>query len=67
MDFGSLLAGKKDCACGREHLCPINGVSVGKGALNDLSKYAEEYKSILVVCDQNTYKNGGEKVAEILK
>lgn len=67
MDFSTLLAGKKDCACGREHLCPINGVSVGKGAINDLLKYAENYKNILVVCDQNTLKTGGEEVAEVLK
>ncbi len=67
MDFSTLLAGKKDCACGREHLCPISGVSVGKGAINELLKYAESYKNILVVCDQNTLKTGGEAVAEILK
>lgn len=67
MNFSTLLAGKKDCACGREHLCPISGVSVGKGAINELLKYAESYKNILVVCDQNTLKTGGEAVAEILK
>lgn len=67
MDFSTLLEGKKDCACGREHLCPIRGVSVGKGAIADLEKYAEEYKSILVVCDRNTYKVGGKMAAEILK
>lgn len=67
MDFGYLLAGKRDCACGREHSCPIKGVSVGNGAINDLAKYAENYKSILVVCDQNTFKVGGKAAAEILK
>ena len=66
MDFTKMLAGKKDCACGREHLCPIKGVSIGNGAIADLSEYARDYKNILVVCDQNTLKVGGEKVKEIL-
>ena len=61
-----MLAGKKDCACGREHLCPIKGVSIGNGAIADLSEYARDYKNILVVCDQNTLKVGGEKVKEFL-
>ncbi|MBR5518796.1 MAG: sn-glycerol-1-phosphate dehydrogenase [Clostridia bacterium] len=66
MDFTKMLAGKKDCACGREHLCPIKGVSIGNGAIADLSEYARDYKNILVVCDQNTLKVGGEQVKEIL-
>ena len=67
MDFTKMLAGKKDCCCGREHLCPIKGVSIGSGAIADLEKYAEDYKSILVVCDQNTLNAGGKTTAEILK
>ena len=66
MDFTKMLAGKKDCTCGREHLCPIKGVSIGNGAIADLSEYARDYKNILVVCDQNTLKVGGEQVKEIL-
>ena len=66
MDFTKMLAGKKDCACGREHLCPIKGVSIGNGAIADLSEYAKNYKNILVVCDQNTFGVGGEKVKGIL-
>ena len=66
MDFTKMLAGKKDCACGREHLCPIKGVSIGNGAIADLSEYARDYKNILVVCDQNTLKVGGEKVRNFL-
>ena len=66
MDFTKMLAGKKDCVCGREHLCPIKGVTVGNGAINDITKYAGKYNNILVVCDQNTLKAGGEKTAELL-
>ncbi len=67
MDFSNMLAGKKDCVCGREHLCPIKGVSVGKGVINDIIKYAQDYKSILLVCDQNTFNVCGNNVAEILR
>lgn len=66
MDFANLLAGKKDCACGREHLCPIKGVSVGKGAVNEITEYAQEYKSILLVCDSNTYRVCANRVEQLL-
>lgn len=67
MDFSNLLKGKNDCSCGREHKCPIKGVSIGANAINELTVYTKEYKNILIVCDQNTFKVCGEKVAEILK
>jgi len=67
MDFGYLLKGKVDCMCGREHKCPIKGVSIGTNAINTLTEYAKEYNKILLVCDQNTFKVCGEKVAELLK
>lgn len=67
MDFSYLLNGKNDCSCGREHKCPIKGVSIGANAINDLTDYTKEYKNILIVCDQNTFKVCGERVAELLK
>lgn len=67
MDFNKLLEGKTDCLCGREHFCPINGVSIGKGAVKSIGKYAENYSKILIVCDQNTYKVAGKAVRDILK
>ncbi len=66
MNFDNLLNGKSDCPCGREHLCPIDGVSIGSGAINDIVKYAENYKSVLIVCDQNTLEAGGRTVAELI-
>lgn len=67
MDFSYLLAGKKDCKCGREHSCPIDGVSIGNNAINDITAYAEKYKNILVVCDENTFKVAGKRVARVLE
>ncbi len=66
MDFEKLLAGKKDCVCGKIHLCPVKGVSIGENALQTLTKYTDEYNNILVVCDKNTFEAGGEKAAEII-
>lgn len=67
MDFTTLLKGKTNCECGRPHTCPIKGVSIGNGAINDVVKYAEGYNHILVVCDNNTLKTGGDTVADLLR
>lgn len=67
MDFGYLLKGKYDCNCGKEHTCPIDGVSIGENAICDLELYAKDYNNILLVCDTNTYKVCGERVEALLK
>lgn len=67
MNFSELLKGKSDCLCGKNHTCPIKGVTIGNGAIKSLTAYAENYKSILLVCDENTFKAAGEKVGELLK
>lgn len=67
MDFSNLLKGKRDCLCGKEHNCPIKGVSIGQNAISDLIRYAEGYKNILLVCDQNTFDVCGKKVTDLLK
>lgn len=57
------------CECGREHCFPLDFISVGKGAFNDLPKKISVFKdgAILVVSDNNTYKVAGKDVADILK
>ncbi|MEE1042796.1 MAG: sn-glycerol-1-phosphate dehydrogenase, partial [Clostridia bacterium] len=67
MDFGYLLKGKYDCNCGKEHTCPIDGVSIGENAILDLNMYSHNYRNILLVCDNNTYKVCGERVEALLK
>ncbi|MBR0462387.1 MAG: sn-glycerol-1-phosphate dehydrogenase [Erysipelotrichaceae bacterium] len=58
-----------DCSCGRHHVFPVEGISVGKNAIKDLVKFAAPYKEqkILVVFDNNTYKVAGRKAVELLK
>ncbi len=66
MNFEELLKGKTDCECGKVHSCPIKAVEIGHGAIEAITKYSDNYKKILVVCDENTYNAAGEKVCKIL-
>ena len=66
MTMQELLKGKTDCACGRAHLCPIDSVVIGEGALSALSALTEGYSHILLVADENTYEAGGRAVEELL-
>lgn len=57
------------CDCGKKHSVDINRIEIGKGILNVLPDVLKEFKNttILVVCDNNTFKIAGQKVVEILK
>ena len=66
MELRELLAGKKDCVCGKEHFCPIDRVVIGENACESLPEMTEAYRHILVVADRNTYAVGGTAVAERL-
>ena len=66
MDYSKLLCGITDCACGREHLCPISHVEIGSGAVEKLPEMVKAYKSIVMAADENTWRVQGEKVKEIL-
>ncbi len=46
------------------HRCPIKYVEIGKGALDKLPEITEGYKSILLVCDENTIGAYGNSVFE---
>ena len=61
MDINTLLRGKR-CSCGKDHVCGIQYVSIGRGAIAALEELTKEYSSILLVADENTYRAAGEKV-----
>lgn len=56
----------KNCSCGRKHLCRIDSVKIGKGAINTLPLLCEKYYHILLVCDNNTYRVCGKNAETIL-
>ena len=66
MDIKTLVKGINNCACGRNHKCPIDYVIIGSDVLASLTDICEKYQSILMVSDQNTYRVCGKEVAEIL-
>jgi glycerol-1-phosphate dehydrogenase [NAD(P)+] len=66
MDIKELLQGIDSCECGKNHACPIDHVIIGKNALQSLEEICKNYKSILMVSDQNTYRVCGKEVADIL-
>ena len=61
MNINELLKGVK-CSCGKEHKCSIEKIFVESGAISRLEELCADYKSILVVADENTYRAAGEKV-----
>ena len=65
-DLKTLLQGKRDCPCGREHTCPIEKVVIGEDAYGGLGEFASTYRKILLVADSNTYAVCGSPVAEAL-
>ena len=49
------------CACGRRHECAIKSVYIENGAIDRLRDICAEYKSVLIVADENTYLAAGDK------
>lgn len=60
MDFTKLL--RKNCPCGKDHDCAIKHIVIEKGAIQKLSGILDDYRSILLVADTNTYGVCGEAV-----
>lgn len=56
-----------NCDCKKEHKCPVEIVRIGKGVTDELPGLCKEYKSILLVSDENTFSVCGEKVYRLLK
>lgn len=65
MDINELLNGM-DCSCGKRHVCAIDHVVIGQGVLKKIPEICANYKSVLLVSDQNTYRVCAEEVAELL-
>ncbi|MBO4412086.1 MAG: iron-containing alcohol dehydrogenase, partial [Lachnospiraceae bacterium] len=66
MDIRELTKGKTDCACGREHHCPIDIVDISESVWEALSDYVRPYHRILLVADRNTDRVAGSRVREVL-
>ena len=54
MDIKSVLNGKTDCACGKEHPCDIRYVEIGDGVLEKLTDICASFAHIHLVADGNT-------------
>lgn len=65
MDIRKLLSGI-ECTCGKKHNCDIEHVIIESGALDEIGKLIENYKKIVLVADNNTYKACGARVEDIL-
>lgn len=66
MDFQKLLQGV-DCACGKHHSCDIGFVAVERDAIRHLTGLCADYKSILLVADDNTYAAAGKQTEKYLE
>ena len=66
MDVNFLLKGI-DCNCGKPHLCNIKEVNIGKNAIESLTSICKNFKSPLIVADENTFKAAGTQTESALK
>ncbi len=66
MNIKELHEKYKNCACKKEHSCPIDYVIIKNGAADELPEICKEYNHILLVSDENTYKVCGEGVYSLL-
>ena len=64
--FCGTLKTEIDCKCGKKHSCEIERVLIRNGALSELPAMTENYKSILLVSDENTRIAAGFRVKELL-
>lgn len=67
MEIKELISGTNSCSCGKKHICPIDYVEIGEGALLKLPRLCEKYESILLVADNNTYKAAGNTAYSLIK
>lgn len=66
MSIHELLNRDIKCSCGRTHRCDIETVEIGNNTLNKLPNITNNFKSILLVADNNTFPLCGEKVKNLL-
>ncbi len=61
VDMKRLLTGI-DCECGKRHDCAIKEIIVEDGAVSKVAYLAKEYKSIVIIADNNTYMLCGDRL-----
>ena len=66
MDIKQMTKGIHDCACGKDHNCPIDHVEIGVGVLPKIVDICHAFSNILLVADQNTYRVCGQEVHTLL-
>lgn len=57
----------KNCPCGREHICPIDFVEIGNGAVNSITEICKDFKNIILISDKNTYEVCGKEAEALLR
>ena len=62
-----LLRGIDRCECGRTHECPVREVAVGPNALERVPGLLGDCRRVTLVCDRNTWRAAGERVATLLQ
>ena len=66
MSIKDMLCGIDNCICGKGHSCPIDYIEIGDNALKKLPQICMQFKRILLVADQNTYKAAGEDASKLI-
>ena len=66
MNIKSILNGKHDCSCGKDHPCDIRYVEIGDGVLEKLPEICAPYQRILLIADGNTYPLCGDRIKALL-
>lgn len=63
------IAPTEKCSCGKYHVCPVDDVIVGRGAVNQLPAVLQKYnaKKVFIVADPNTYAVAGKQVCDLLE
>ena len=67
MELKELLKGRENCECGKSHICPIEHVVIGEGAISKIPEITAGYNKILIVADLNTKEVAGDTVYGLLK
>ncbi len=67
MDVKEIKRLFENCECKKEHTCPIDAVVIDKDALCRLKQMCEDYSSVLLVSDDNTYEVCGKDVSALLE
>jgi len=62
MHIQSLTAGISDCACGKQHTCPIDHVVIERNAAESFASLCIPYQRILLVSDENTWDIWGKDI-----